>query len=93
MCCPPVTPPPGQDNCPFIRTNRIPSSADCCVQPPAPDWVFGETPTVAEQDLDKVANTLEGAIANGTFTSLLERYVPALRAGVGFFSLMVWLSR
>jgi hypothetical protein len=62
----------GTDNCPFIGTNRIPSSADCCTQPPAPEWVFGETETVATLSLDSVATALESSIANGTFTTLLQ---------------------
>lgn len=60
----------GTDNCPFIGTNRVPSSADCCIRPPPSGWVFGETQTVATVNLDHVATVLETAIANGNFTAL-----------------------
>ena len=56
----------------FIGINRVPSSADCCESAPLPDWVFGTTEIEAELNLDAVANTLEDAIADGTFTSLCE---------------------
>ena len=50
----------------------MPSSADCCIRPPDVGWVFGETQSVAELNLDQVATPLENAISNGTFSVLCQ---------------------
>ena len=60
----------GTDNCPFIGSNRVPSSADCCIPPPDPAWIFGQTASTAELDLDSVATALETGIADGSFLAL-----------------------